>query len=109
MKISTPPPISSEVIATLRVAIADGATPSRVIAQMREAGLHKMESIKAYRTLYGSSLTDAKIAVHYSETWADRRESDEAFLDSLLESARETGFVEADREGGHIEIFQQTR
>jgi len=112
MKVSTPPPIPPEVLSSLRHAVADGATQSQIIEQMRATGLHKIESIKAYRMLYGGSLTDAKVAVHCSEVWSDRRQSDEAFHDAVIEIAKDLGFKDAEArkdEASYSDTLQHTR
>ena len=61
---------------------------------MRAAGLSMVPSIKLLASFYGLSLRDAKIAVHFSETWADCRESHEALHEAAFEAARELGFEE---------------
>jgi hypothetical protein len=42
------------------------------------------------------SHSDAKLAVHYSQTWADCRESNDALHDAAFAAAKEFGFEEVD-------------
>jgi hypothetical protein len=48
----------------------------------------KEPASKMLRDLNGISLADAKEAVHYSKTWADRRESNEALHEAAFSSPR---------------------
>jgi len=55
------------------------------IAFLRAAGMSKIQSMAALVEGLGLSLQQAKVAVHESPTWADVREHDDRFHDSLFE------------------------
>jgi hypothetical protein len=65
---------------------------------MRQLGLFMGESVKLTHGLYGVSRGEAKLAVHYSQTWADCRESSERLHDAAFAAAKELGFEEVDEE-----------
>jgi len=83
--------------ATLRESVASGANREDLIHTMRTSGLNQIACIKLLRDLCGISLGDAKEAVHYSRTWADHRESNDALHDAAAQAARDLGFVEVAR------------
>lgn len=60
---------------------------------LRAQGATKIESIRALRRSAKISLAEAKEAAHFSQTWADVRESDDRFhevaIDALAEHAAE--------------------
>lgn len=66
----------------------------RFLAELRRLGAYKVESIRAIRELAGVDLGEAKRIVHYSHTWADTREGDEALHEALYQAAIEDGWVE---------------
>ena len=56
-------------------------------SQFLEASGHgKVACIGAIAKVYGLGLGQAKHAMHFSEAWAFRRESDEDFHDALFET-----------------------
>ncbi len=57
--------------------------PELAVAFLREAGLSKVESIKAMHDRFGLTLAEGKALVHVSAAWADRRENDDAFHERL--------------------------
>lgn len=67
-----------------------------LLSFLREQGCSKIDSIKALRIFKDMSLEDAKRTVHLSETWADRRESDEAFQARFAEEFMR--FLESDKQ-----------
>ncbi|GAB3401706.1 hypothetical protein [Flindersiella endophytica] len=61
------------------------------IAFMRGAGLSIVDCIKLVRELTGCSLSDAKLTVHTSVAWADRRAGNERLHEELVRAVeRET-------------------
>ncbi len=60
-----------------------------VITAMRAAGLHIGYCIKLFAQLYGVSLGEAKMVVHYSDAWASMRGEYDAFHDAAFEGAKE--------------------
>jgi hypothetical protein len=94
MKSYPAPPIPEATIAAMQQLVAEGATQVELIGAMRNAGLSIIPSIKLLVRFYGLSTTDAKVAVHFSETWADCRESNEALHEAAFEAARQLGFEE---------------
>ena len=63
--------------------------PEAAVAFLREAGLSKIESIKALHDRFGLTLAEGKSLVHFSPAWADRREADDAFHERLAASVGE--------------------
>ena len=94
MKSYPAPPIPEELVSRFRQMVEGGTPQHETIAEMRLAGLHKIHSIKLISLFYGISIGDAKRAVHLSDTWSDRRASDDAFHDSCFEAAKQLGFEE---------------
>jgi len=95
MKSYPAPPIPEPTIAAMRQLVDAGATQSELIVAMREAGLSIIPSIKLLIRFYGLSPSEAKSAVHLSETWADCRESNDALHESALQAAKQAGFEQA--------------
>jgi len=62
-----------------------GEDQEKVIAFMRSHGCPKALSINIIAKIYGKDRIEAKKDVHYSETWADTKQSDEEWQDSLEE------------------------
>ena len=56
------------------------------ISLARDKGLSKVKSIIAIRQVTGKSLAEAKEAVHNSQTWADRKASDDDFHREVIEA-----------------------
>lgn len=70
----------------------EAACPSGVaeaIPYLRSAGLSKVESMRVLVLRHGVSMSEAKMAVHHSDAWADRRASDDAFHDKLMDAVDE--------------------
>jgi ribosomal protein L7/L12 len=65
-----------------------GRTSEDVLKFLREAGCHKIDSIKILRRVLNISLGEAKQMVHFSSVWSDVRERDDAFHSSLEELNR---------------------
>jgi hypothetical protein len=70
------------------------ATQTELIGAMRDAGLSIIPSIRLLVRFYGLSWSEAKAAVHLSETWADRRKSNDALHEAAFAAAKEFGFEE---------------
>jgi len=85
------PPIPEATIAAMQQLVANGATQVELIGAMRNA----VPSIKLSVRFCGISTRDAKIAVHFSATWADCRESNDALHEAAFEAAKQLGFEEA--------------
>ena len=62
---------------------AAGATTEKVIAYLREQGCSKTLSIVIIADVYGYDMANAKRKVHFGQTWADTRESDEKWQKHL--------------------------
>lgn len=90
------PPIAPEIVDKIRQSIQTGKPREEVFAEMRQSGLFIGYSIKLTQELYGIPLGEAKRAVHFSETWADCLESNNATHEAAFEAARQFGFEEVD-------------
>lgn len=78
----------TDVLEECREKLTRGASVEEVLQTLRVGGFSKVRSMKALVDLQQANVDEAKRIVHYSQTWADRRESDEEFhrsLDELLE------------------------
>jgi hypothetical protein len=93
------PPTDPDIVERIRIRVAEGASQVEVIEEMRREGLSIIPSIKLIRQFFGLSANDAKIAVHYSETWSDCRKANDALHDAAFQAAKELGFEEVDRSG----------
>ncbi|MGD0799119.1 MAG: hypothetical protein ABR910_15500 [Acidobacteriaceae bacterium] len=94
MKSYPAPPIPEATIAAMQQLVDGGASQTELIAALRDAGLSIVPSIKLLSRFYRLSSSDAKSAVHLSETWANCRESNDALHDTAETAARELGFKE---------------
>ena len=56
-----------------------------IVAFLRKERATKIESVRLLHLGTGMSLAEAKKTVFLSKTWSDRFESDEQFLDALLQ------------------------
>ncbi|WP_394614196.1 hypothetical protein JNUCC0626_30590 [Lentzea sp. JNUCC 0626] len=65
---------------------ADGAGHDEVLALLRQQGAHKIQSMRVIAEATGMGLGKAKLVVHQSPVWDDRRASDEAFQEWLWHS-----------------------
>src|ERR1700678_3048259 len=95
MKSYPAPPIPEATVAAMQQLVDAGASQTELIAAMRDAGLSIVPSIKLLSRFYGISSGDAKSAVHFSGTWADCRESNDALHDATEMAAKELGFKES--------------
>jgi hypothetical protein len=95
MKSYPAPPIPEATVAAMQQIVDAGASQTELIAAMRDAGISIVPSIKLLARFYGLSSSDAKSAVHFSETWADCRESNDALHDAAEIAAKELGFKES--------------
>jgi hypothetical protein len=83
------PPISQLIIDEMESLVKSGAGQQQVITAMRAAGLHIGYCIKLFAQLYGVSLGEAKMVVHYSDAWASMRGEYDAFHEAAFEAAKE--------------------
>jgi hypothetical protein len=65
--------------------LAGGADMLDVLRLLRKNGFTKIESIQVLVKSGRWSLREANAAVHESEVWADVRERDEAFADTVAD------------------------
>ena len=77
-----------------------------LLQRMRAAGLDRIASIKLLRKLAGISLGDAKIAIHYSSTWADCKQGSEELHATAFHAAGLAGFEEVDSAGRDAELAE---
>ena len=75
----------AELVDIARRIVSD-ADDERLLAYLREKGATKIDSIKIVQAVKSLSLKCADDLVHYSSVWADRRQEDEAALNSFLDS-----------------------
>ncbi|WP_330271362.1 hypothetical protein OG205_30125 [Lentzea sp. NBC_00516] len=68
----------------VRSRLADGTGHDRVLALLRQHGAHKVASMRIMADATGMGLGKAKVLVHLSPVWDDRRASDEAFHEWLF-------------------------
>lgn len=57
-----------------------------VLGLLHAADYSKIKSIAILRQVNGKPLSDCKELVHFSDTWADRRENDDALHEQLFEA-----------------------
>ncbi len=73
----------NQIIEDCRELLASGAELDKVIHILRTRGFSKIQTIKALVDLRQATMSQAKIIVHESPTWADVRERDEEFQSKL--------------------------
>ena len=95
------PPIPQDKIQQIEQLIDEGVPQPQVFIEMRKLGLHIIDCMTLAVSLYGMTRTEAKIAIHYSEAWADMRERNEAFHETAFQAATELGFEEVPSDEGH--------
>ena len=61
------------------------ADPVEAITYLRSKGFSKVQSMLVLAQRFGVPLSEAKPLVHFSEAWADRKASDEAFHDDIID------------------------
>ncbi len=71
------------LVARAREMLARDGTMEEVLSLLRRGGCSKIESIRLLREIAGLGLGEAKRRVHLSETWRDRRASDDELHASL--------------------------
>ena len=82
-------PLNPEIIEECRRRFAAGETSESIVAYLRQIGLSKVESMKAFMILNRASAEEAKRLVHFSPTWAARYQQDEKFHDHLEKLVRD--------------------
>jgi hypothetical protein len=95
MKSYPAPPFPEAVVATMQRLVDAGIQQGELIAAMRAAGLGIIPSIKLLRRFYGLSASDAKVAVHLSETWSDCRDGNDSLHEAAYSAAKELGFEDS--------------
>jgi hypothetical protein len=95
MKSYPAPPIPEATIAAMQRLVDTETTQTELIGAMRDAGLSIIPSIRLLVRFYGLSWSEAKAAVHLSETWADCRKSNDALHEAAFSAAEQLGFEEA--------------
>jgi len=73
-----------EIVAKVKHLHTASSPAEDIVAFLRKEGSTKVDSIRLLHLGTGMSLTEAKKIVFLSQTWSDRFQSDEQFLDSLL-------------------------
>ena len=84
-----PDSLKHEVVDDARRLVCGGANLEMVLLFFREKGFDKIDSINAIRTLYASSMAEAKNMVDRSETWSDRFQNDMAFRKTAWNALRD--------------------
>jgi len=69
----------------------EGASNEDLLRLFRQEEASMMDSVKLIRQLNAVSLKRAQEIVHFSETWADQRESQEHLQDLLAEALKKLG------------------
>ncbi len=76
-------PALDQFVELARTRLAAGATHDELLGELRRDGLEKIDCIRVVHAAAGASFGDAKLLVHHSPVWADRREGDEYLEDSF--------------------------
>jgi hypothetical protein len=83
----------------VRLRLAQGGGHHDVLDQLRRQGLEKFDTIRVLMGAAGMSHAEAKLLVHNSSVWADRREADEELEDQFWRAA----FIMCVISGGHVD------
>jgi hypothetical protein len=62
-----------------------GEDLGEIVRSLRARGCNIIDCIKIVRAISGWSLKDAKLFVHYSDAWSDRRAANDALHDRLFQ------------------------
>jgi hypothetical protein len=92
MKIYPAPKTPEWIVDEIRAMAAAGSPQELMIARMRKSGLSIAPSIKLLSEVCGMDLGDAKRAVHFSSTWADCLQANDALHEAAYQAAIEEGF-----------------
>lgn len=68
---------------------AEGKSDEKILSFLRTQECSKVESMVIFAQAFGLNLGQAKETVHMSQTWADVRERDDRFHDSLEQGLRD--------------------
>lgn len=68
-----------------------GGGAEELLGAMRQHGCSKIESIKMLMKVLGLPLGEAKLVVHNSRVWQDRKEVDDEFQESLTKHLDDLG------------------
>jgi hypothetical protein len=88
----------SQLAEVARGLLAAGRSLDEVLGLLRQRGLTKMDSIPVVQAATDVSLAEAKMALHNSLSWADRREQDQQLEDAFWRAM----FIECVLSGGQI-------
>jgi hypothetical protein len=99
MKRHPVPQTTQRIVEQIHRMASEGATHEEMIATMRSSGLDIIPSIRLLAEASGIAWKDAKFAVHFSKTWSDWLDTNDAVHEAALEAARQSGdpVVERDR------------
>jgi ribosomal protein L7/L12 len=67
----------------------DGRSTEEVLTFLRQRGATKVESIRLLSELSGLTADEAKLAVHWSDTWRDVRAADDELHATIEEAAKQ--------------------
>jgi len=87
--------INDDLLDHLRRMGAEGATPTTMIEYLHAQGVPKPGAILALRLTKVMPVAETKAAVHSSEAYAYRRDSDEAFEESAIRAIEEIESADA--------------
>lgn len=76
--------MTTQVIERATVLWGEGDQWDTILARLRAEGFSKMDCIRATVEVLRQPLGEAKRVVHNSETWADIRQRDDDWQDSLV-------------------------
>jgi hypothetical protein len=93
------PPACERVAASVRLELTQGRQLDDVLGQLRQQGHDKFDTIRVLMGATGMSHAEAKLLVHNSPAWDDRREADEELDDHLWRAA----FIMSVVSGGHVD------
>ena len=74
---------TTAVSSRARDVLDDTGSWEATLRVLRDEGFTKVDSVRATVEVLGKPLDEAKALVHESQTWADRRQQDEAFHGTL--------------------------
>jgi hypothetical protein len=80
-------PSIEAAVAKCRTLHAEGLSEEQMVEFLRKEGLSKVQSIYVICQATGLKPADVKACVHDSPAWADVRERDDEFHDSLIRRA----------------------
>ena len=88
------PPLPTGLVEKMQALVDSGMPQPDVILKMREAGISIGRSIFMIQDFYNLPHPQAKMAVHYSDAWADMRASTDRLHEAAFEALQQAGFEE---------------